>query len=78
MSRLPWLRPLLRWLPGLGSIAAGLWVVKSAMFHAWVAGGPPTDYPEWHLHWAGVYLAVGAALLLLGALLLWLLRPRAG
>ena len=76
MSRPPWLRPLSRWFLGLGCIAGGLWALKLALFHGWVASGPPTDYPEWHLHWAGVFLALAAGLVLLGGLLLWLLRSR--
>jgi hypothetical protein len=39
-------RNIIRWLLPLGLIALGLLYLNSTFFSAWVAGGPPNDYPH--------------------------------
>jgi len=65
----------LRWAILLGCIALGLLYLNSAVFSAWVAGGPPTDYPESWLHRAVLRFCIAVALFLVGtAAFRWISR----
>lgn len=52
-------------------VMGGLGGLYLGAFHAWVAGGPPTANPEWHLRWAYVFLAGGVCSLVGLTALAW-------
>jgi hypothetical protein len=69
-------RTFLRWSALIASTAMGLVLLNSAIFRAWVAGGPPNDNPEGWLFSAGNVLVWSLASLLFGIGFFVLLRPR--
>ncbi len=57
------LTPLKATLLVVALVVGGLWSLNLWLFHSWLAGGPPTPNPEWHLAWSYVFLAIGLACL---------------
>ena len=71
-------RTLIRWTTLLAGISFGLLLLNSAIFRAWVAGGPPNDNPTGWVFSAWNYTAWSGAAFLAGLgsfLLLRLPRP---
>lgn len=65
-------KTIIRWGVLLTGMVAFLTYLKSALYRAWLAGGPPTDNPEgWlfsaenSLSWAFAFLSLGIGIFLL-------------
>lgn len=53
---------VLRLIGTLGLLFASLYALNLAVFHSWAAGFPSSSHPEWHGHWADIFLALTALL----------------
>jgi hypothetical protein len=62
----------LRWIILILFLAGALLYLNSAMFSAWVSGGPPTEYPEAYLQQAVRHFYYFVALASTG---IWLSSP---
>ena len=60
------LRNAARWIILLGTLILAALFLNSAFFSLWVAGGPPTPYPEAWMHRALANACTAVALLLMG------------
>jgi len=76
MSKTAFWVQVVRWSASLLLIAAGLWSLNLAAFNAWVAGGPPTPYPEVYARRSDVFFIVSLSFFVLALMVAWLLRPK--
>ncbi len=58
----------IRWAFLLGLIASGLLYLNSAAYSAWVAGGPPNDYPHAWEQRALVHFGISISLMASGVM----------
>ena len=69
-------RNIVRWVILLTAFAGGLYLLNSALFCAWVSGGPPNKYPKAWLQYSYIYFGYSGALISLGFLAFAALREK--
>jgi hypothetical protein len=70
------LRPVVRWTWAAAFASLGCWFVTLMFAHWWAAGGPPSDWPEWHEAWGNIFGAAVLASWAAAAFGVWFMRPR--